>query len=43
MAELCDQIVLVPSTVARHMQEAHLALEHIFCGLVERHCFGGER
>jgi D-sedoheptulose 7-phosphate isomerase len=40
MLGLCDQTVVVPSTVPQKIQEAHLVLEHIFCGLVERCCLG---
>lgn len=36
MQPLCDLCLCVPSTVTLHIQEAHLALEHIFCLLVER-------
>ena len=37
MRDLCDHILLVPSTVTMNIQECHLTLEHIFCMLVE--CF----
>ncbi len=40
-AELCDFSVIVPSTITMHIQECHLALEHILCLVVER-CFFGE-
>jgi len=46
MKDLCDHLIIVPSRITQHIQEAHLALEHIFCGLVERRCFDievGER
>ena len=36
----CDINVIVPSKVTTHIQEAHLALEHVFCMLVERMYFG---
>lgn len=42
MAPLCDHAVIVPSNVTMHIQECHLALEHIFCMLVERFYFGPE-
>lgn len=42
MAPLCDHFIRVPSDVTMHIQEAHLALEHIFCMLVERSYFGAE-
>ena len=35
MASLCDVCVCVPSKVTAHIQEAHLAIGHILCGLVE--------
>jgi len=37
MRELSDISVIVPSNVTMNIQESHLALEHIFCLLVE--CF----
>jgi D-sedoheptulose 7-phosphate isomerase len=37
MRSLCDHNVIIPSTVTMNIQESHLALEHIFCMLVE--CF----
>jgi len=40
MARICDLNVIVPSTVTMNIQEAHLALEHIFCMMVEL-CFFG--
>jgi D-sedoheptulose 7-phosphate isomerase len=40
MASLCDLNIIVPSTVTMNIQESHLALEHIFCMLVERCYFG---
>lgn len=42
MAELCDYNVIVPSETTMHIQESHLALEHIFCMIVERCYFGPE-
>lgn len=35
LARLCDLNVIVPSSTTMNIQEAHLALEHIFCMLVE--------
>ena len=35
MAALCDVCICVPSTVTAHIQEAHLAIGHVLCGLVE--------
>lgn len=40
MSPLCDYNVIVPSSVTMNIQESHLALEHIFCLLVERCYFG---
>ncbi len=42
MAPLCDYNVIVPCDVTMNIQESHLALEHIFCMLVERCYFGAE-
>lgn len=41
MATLADINVIVPSTVTMNIQESQLALEHIYCTLVER-CYFGE-
>jgi D-sedoheptulose 7-phosphate isomerase len=40
MRGLCDYNVIIPSAVTMNIQESHLALEHIFCMLVERFIFG---
>lgn len=40
MAELCDYSLVVPSSVTMNIQECHIALEHIFCMLVEKRIFG---
>jgi D-sedoheptulose 7-phosphate isomerase len=40
MPPLCDYCIRIPSTVTMYIQQAHLALEHIFCLLVEREYFG---
>lgn len=40
MAGLCDYSIVIPSSVTMNIQESHLALEHIFCMLVEHHIFG---
>ena len=42
MAALCDYSIVVPSSVTMKIQECHLALEHIFCMLVEKRLFGME-
>lgn len=36
MSELADASICVPSTNTQHIQESHLAIEHIMCDLVER-------
>ena len=36
LAALCDVAISVPTSDTQHMQEAHLAIEHLICGLVER-------
>src|SRR5579875_1287016 len=40
MAPLADINVIIPSDVTMNIQESHLALEHIFCMIVERCYFG---
>ncbi len=40
MSPLCDHNIIIPSGVTMNIQESHLALEHIFCMLVERFLFG---
>jgi D-sedoheptulose 7-phosphate isomerase len=40
MAELADINVIIPSDVTMNIQESQLALEHIFCMVVERFYFG---
>ena len=40
MCGLCDWNIVVPSATTMNIQESHLALEHIFCILVERFTFG---
>jgi phosphoheptose isomerase len=36
LSSLADVTIAVPSTDTQHMQEAHLAIEHLLCGLVEQ-------
>ena len=43
MMKLCDSCLRIPSSVTMKIQEAHLALEHIFCLLVEQIYFSGDR
>jgi D-sedoheptulose 7-phosphate isomerase len=40
MRALCDYNIIIPSAITVNIQESHLALEHIFCILVERFSFG---
>ena len=40
MKDLSDINVIIPSNVTMNIQESHLALEHIFCMVVERYYFG---
>jgi D-sedoheptulose 7-phosphate isomerase len=42
MRALADHNIIIPSAVTMNIQESHLALEHIFCMLVERYYFGAE-
>lgn len=42
MASLADINVIIPSDTTMNIQESHLALEHIFCMVVERFYFGQE-
>jgi phosphoheptose isomerase len=36
---LADIVIAVPSTLTQHIQEAHIAIGHILCDLVERTVF----
>ena len=40
MAPLSDYLIRIPSKVTMYIQQAHLALEHIFCMMVERNYLG---
>jgi D-sedoheptulose 7-phosphate isomerase len=42
MPPLCDYCLRMPSEVTMHIQQAHLALEHIFSLLVERRYFAAK-
>jgi len=42
MRPLADLSIVIPSNTTMNIQESHLALEHIFCMLVERCIFGAE-
>jgi phosphoheptose isomerase len=39
LAEMVTVAIAVPSASTQHIQEAHLAIEHVICDLVERHLF----
>ncbi|MCX7929717.1 MAG: SIS domain-containing protein [Chlorobi bacterium] len=39
IAPLCDDIVIVPSTVTAHIQECHITIIHIWCSIIEEHLF----
>ncbi len=39
---LCNYTIVIPSSVTMNIQESHLALEHIFCMIVERFTFGDD-
>ena len=40
MTSLADINVIIPSNTTMNIQESHLALEHIYCMIVERFYFG---
>ena len=40
LADMGDVAISVPSTDTQHIQEAHIAIEHILCALVEQDMFG---
>lgn len=42
MQPLCDYCIAVPSTETPKIQEGHIILGHIICGLIEREMFGGD-
>jgi D-sedoheptulose 7-phosphate isomerase len=42
MQPLCDYCIAVPSTETPKIQEGHIILGHIICGLIERELFGGD-
>jgi D-sedoheptulose 7-phosphate isomerase len=39
LAGMADIPITVPSENTQHIQEAHLAIEHLLCYLIERHLF----
>jgi D-sedoheptulose 7-phosphate isomerase len=42
MAALADINIIIPSDTTMNIQESHLALEHIYCMVVERFYFGAD-
>jgi len=40
LKDLADVAICIPSDNTQHIQEAHLAVEHVICHLVERAVFG---
>jgi len=42
MPPLCDYCLQVPSAETPKIQEGHIVLGHIICGLIEREMFGGD-
>ena len=36
MKQACDLCLCVPSTQTNHIQEMHIAVGHLICGIVER-------
>lgn len=41
MVGLCDYTIIIPATITAHIQECHLALEHVYCAMTERCYFEG--
>lgn len=39
MDELCDYVIKVPSSLTPRIQEAHITIGHIICGIVEANLF----
>jgi len=42
MPPLCDYCIRIPSTETPKIQEGHIVIGHIICGLIEREMFGGD-
>jgi D-sedoheptulose 7-phosphate isomerase len=42
MPPLCDYCIRIPNDATPKVQEAHIVLGHIICGLIERDLFGGD-
>lgn len=43
MKDLCNHCICVPSEATPRIQETHILIGHIICGLVEQHIFGQEK
>jgi len=43
MGPLCDVLISVPSTETNHIQEMHIAVGHMMCGIVESELCSGKR
>jgi D-sedoheptulose 7-phosphate isomerase len=43
LLQWADVAICVPSDNTQHIQETHLAIEHIVCHLVERALFGEQQ
>jgi len=43
MSPICDYCLNIPSDVTMYIQQAHLALEHIFCTIVESRYFAAQQ
>ena len=40
MDSICDYIIKIPSDDTPRIQESHLLIEHILCGIIEEELFG---
>ena len=40
MCDLCDYLLRVPSSSTPYIQEGHLVIGHLICGLIEQEIFG---
>ena len=43
LQKIADVVISIPSKNTQYIQEAHLAVEHIICELVEYHLFGEKK
>ncbi|MFM8438724.1 MAG: phosphoheptose isomerase, partial [Candidatus Kapaibacterium sp.] len=39
LVPMCDQAVVVPSTITAHIQECHIMIGHIWCEMIEEALF----